>query len=320
MLSNRGFRLATAALVCYAALFPVLSVDVLVRLFARFEHQDRANLMLLVFFESTRILRSVIALALVALLLGRRVERRDARALVLFLLFGAIAYAIAFRGGGYVGAFQEWLTRTLMHLGATRRTLFTFFGDAWWSTWFALAALLRFSVLFPRPLELQWIHESGHIDRKGFMRGVPGAGLDVGAAARNALHRVIQRGWLDSRPVWITAALLAVVSVLLQRHPARPLLWFPLLAGIGLVITALRAGYVAGDSLEQRQIGWLGRGGLGALFFLVCAAMVALLGDGPIAASGVFLLLTLAPGTFIGALAIAILLDTRREAAVSGAV
>lgn len=306
MMTNGGFRLAVAALVGYAALFPVLSVDVMTRLLARLGHQDRANLALLTLFESTRALRSVFALTLVALLFGRHMGRRDARALVLFLLFGAVAYSITFRGGPYVGPFQEWLTVTLLDLGVSRPVLYTLFGDAWWQTWFALAALLRFSVLFPRPLDIEWIHESGREDRAGLMRGVPGAGVDVGAASRAALHRAIQRGWLNAAPVWSVAALAALISILLQQSPARPLLWIPLLFGAGLVITALRAGYVAGNESERGSIRWLGRGALGALILHLAAGMVAIL-NGPIAAAGVSLLLTIAAGTLIGAFAMAVL-------------
>lgn len=314
MLSNRGFRFAVAGLVCYAALFPVLSVDVLMRLFARFGHQDRANLALLVFFESTRFLRSGIALALVMLLLGRRVEFRYARALVLFLLFGALAYAMTFGGGGYVGPFQEWLTVTLREAGLSRAVLHTLFGYGWWPTWLALGALLRFSVLFPKPLEAGWINESGRADRAGFMRGVPGAGLDVGAATRATLLRAVQRGWLNAGPVWIICGAAALASIALRTHPARQLLWLPLLFGVGLVITALRAGFVAGDELERRQIRWLGRGALAGMLFFLAAGVVGLFGDGPAVAVGVFLLLTVAPGTLVAALAVAVLLDTRRPA------
>lgn len=306
MMTNRVFRLAVAALVGYAALFPVLSVDVMMRLLDRLGHQDRANLALLTLFESTRALRSVFALTLVALLFGRRIERRDARALVLFLLFGAVAYSITFRGGPYVGPFQEWLTVTLLDLGVSRPVLYTFFGDAWWQTWFALAALLRFSVLFPKPLDIEWIHESGREDRAGLMRGVPGAGVDVGAATRAALHRAIQRGWLNTAPVWSVAALAAIISILLQKNPARPLLWLPLLFGAGLVITALRASYVAGDESERSRIRWLGRGALGSLLIHLVAGMVAIL-DGPVAVAAVSLLLTIAVAILIGGFAMAVL-------------
>ena len=111
---QRTFRLLTVPVFLFALVFPLLAINVAARLLAHADIQDTGNLALLLTYELTRALIGLLAMGFALLLVLRKSDQPAARQLVWLLLFGSIAYAIAFGGGGYVGPFQEWLTRTLM--------------------------------------------------------------------------------------------------------------------------------------------------------------------------------------------------------------
>jgi hypothetical protein len=306
------FRLAVLPLLAYAILFAVLALDVVARLVAGAGHQEAGNLALLLFFESMRALRVLVGLSLVVLLLVRSVQRADARALALFLLFGVIAYAMAFAGGGYVGPFQEWLTGTLRAAGFSRSQLYVAFGYAPWPAWLALGGLIRFAMLFPTPLAPESVDRSGGRDRAGMLRSVPGAGADVGALFRKLAAAAMRRGVLRPLPIWSAVIVAAALSIALRTHAWRSFLWLPYLAGVAIAITCFRASYDAGDPDAKHRLRWIARGGLAALGLFMAAGLAGLR-SGPAGAVGVFVLLTLAPGALLLGLGLGVLQRRRSE-------
>jgi hypothetical protein len=293
-------------LVLYALLFPVLAIDVAARLIETAKTHDIGNLTLLLFAESTRALPALCGIALAVVAIARAKRNQHATSLALFLLLGVIAFAMVFRGGGYVGHFQEDFTRSLLSAGMPRGALLLLFGYPLWPAWLAAAALIRFAVLFPTPLTATEVDQSGIHDRAGMLRGTPGAGVDVGQVARNTLRSALQSGWLNALPVWTVALFGAFVSVLLRRSPVQKLMWIPLLIGIGVAITALRARYVAGDADTRLRLRWIARGTLAALAVFAVAGIMSV-GKSEGAAIAAFVLLTLAPTLLFGGLALALL-------------
>ena len=294
MTATQPARWTTLPVFLFALLFPVLAIDVVARLLAHADIQDKGNLALLVLYESTRALICLLAIAFAALLTLRRSGQRDARQLTWFLLFGSITYAVAIGGGGYVGPFQEWLTHTLMARGVSRRALLLIFGYPAWPAWLALAGLVRFSLLFPEPLSEESIARSGAEDRAGMMRSVPGAGVDVGRAARDFVVSLLRRGWLTNAKVWSVCAAGALLSVLLASSSLRSLLWLPYLALFAVALTAFRASYVAGGPDARRRIRLLARSAaFGAALFVLSG--IAGIGESVASEVAVFVLVTLAP-------------------------
>ncbi len=290
----RRFRLLIVPFFLFALLLPVLSLDVIARLLANFGTQDRGNLILLTFYEAMRALRGLLGLGAVAFIVVTRAEQTSARALAWLLLFGVIAFGLAFGGGGYVGPFQEWLTRFLLGHGVSRSVLLIAFGNPDWAAWLALAALVRFTLLFPEPLGEEVIEESGSEDRAGLLRSVPGAGLDVGSSARRLVVAAKKRGWLNEGPLWIACTIGGLLSIVLRASPAKPLLWIAFLVLLSVAITAVRASWVSGSPDARRRVRWLARSCLaGVLLFL--ASGVAGLTSGTASEIAVVVLISLAP-------------------------
>jgi hypothetical protein len=290
----RTFALVTLPVFFFALLPPALSIDVVTRLLANAEIQDKGNLALLVLYESTRALICLLGLTFAALLVRRRGAQPDARQLVWFLLFGVIAYAYVAGGGGYVGPFQEWLTRALMAWGFSRRVLYLVFGYPNWAAWLALAGLVRFSLLFPRPLSEESVAASGAQDRTGMMRSVPGAGFDVGRAARDFVVGAQRRGVLGGAQVWLACAVGALLSILMADSSLNVLLWLPYLAFFAVVLTALRASFVAGEADTRRRIWLLGRSATAGVLLFMLSALVGMR-EGVATEIASFVLVTMAP-------------------------
>ena len=290
----RTFALFTLPVFLFALLPPVLSIDVVTRLLANAEIQDKGNLALLVLYESTRALICLLGLGFAVLLVRRRAAQPYARQLVWFLLFGVIAYAYVAGGGGYVGAFQERLTGALMARGFSRRALYLVFGYPNWAAWLALAGLVRFSLLFPRQLSEESIAASGAQDRTGMMRSVPGAGLDVGRAARDFVVSAQRRGVLGGAQVWLACAFGALLSILMADSNLNVLLWLPYLAFFAVVLTALRASFVAGEADTRRRIRLLARWATAGVLLFAFSALLGM-GEGTVTEIASFVLVTMAP-------------------------
>jgi hypothetical protein len=318
----RTFALLTLPVFLFALLPPVLSIDVVTRLLADAAFQDKGNLALLVLYESTRALICLLGLGFAALLVLRRAEQPDARQLVWFLLFGVIAYAYVALGGGYVGPFQEWLTFTLMACGFSRPALYLLFGYPNWAAWLALGGLVRFSLLYPEPLSEESITASGAEDRAGMMRSVPGAGLDVGHAARDFVVAAHQRGLLGSAQVWLVCAAGAVLSLVLASSRLNLLLWLPYLALFTVALTALRASFVAGEPDTRQRIRVVGRSAAAGVLLFVLSALVGM-SEGTVTEIASFILVTMAPLAVLIGFAVALLpaarVDLPAPAAHAGA-
>ncbi|MGH7469102.1 MAG: hypothetical protein ACRENP_14190 [Longimicrobiales bacterium] len=312
MTSSHWFRLAVLPLLLYVALQPVLAVDVAAMLIGQWSLQEQGNVLLLLFFELTRGLRSLIGLALVALLLSRPTVSRAARALALFLLFGEMAYAMAFSSTGYAGPVQEWLTGLLLEAGMSRRALVIAFGYPDWALWLALAALLRFAVQFPTRLTVTDVEASGRHDRSGLMRQVPGAGIDIGMLFRHLAQNALRSGWLEPVAVWVAAWAAAILSVLLRGMPWKNLLWLPFVLGVAIAITCLRASYLNGDADARRSLLWITRGALAACVLFALAGLAGT-APGPAAEIITFVLLTCAPAALLIGLGLAVLQRTKSE-------
>ena len=312
MIPAKWFRLALLPLVLYVALYPVLALDVAGRLLSQWSIQEHGNVVLLLFFELTRGLRSIFGLALVALLAGKYAGQRSARLLALFLLFGEMAYGMAFSSTGYAGPFQEWLARTLLSSGVTRTQLAIVFAHAPWALWLSWAALLRFAVLFPVELTPTAVEESGARDRAGLLRGVPGAGIDIGSLFRRLAEGLLLRGMLAAAPVWTTGVTGALLSIALRGNRLAWLLWLPFALGLAVAVTCLRASYERGEDDSRRRLGWVARG---AVVGLACFALAGIVGVAQSVAAEitVFVLLAVAPCALLVGFGAAVLQRTRSE-------
>jgi hypothetical protein len=312
MTSSNWFRLAVLPLVLHVAIQPVLAADVAARLVVQWSIQDQANALLLLFFELSRGARCLIGLALVALLLGRKVITPHARALALFLLFGEMAYAMAFASTGFAGPLQERLSAFFIASGLSRPQLQIAFGYPDWALWLALAALIRFAVLFPEPLTLDAIEASGQNDRRGLLRQVPGAGADIGDWLRALTRRALRSGWLGGFAVWSMAVTGALLSVLLRGQMFKLVLWPPFALGLALAITSMRASYSSGEQDARIRLRWIARGALAGCAFFALAG-IAGMAAGRAAALSAFVLLTIAPGAVLFGLGMAVLQRRSRE-------
>lgn len=308
MRPENRFRLAVAPLLVYVLLFPVLSIDTVSRLISRVATQDVGNLVLLVYYELSRAFRTTFGAILILLLLTRAAHRREARVLVLFLLFGVLAYSMAFTGGGYVGPLQEWLSRTLLDAGLTRTHLLFLFGSPYWPLWLALPGLVGFATLFPTPLTAETV-QAATSARPGLLRGLPGAGLDVGALMRRFLAAALRRDWLGPHNLWTIGITGAAASLTLRNSPLRWTLLPLLLFALAVAITALHVGYVTGAADTRRRLRWLGRAGLLALL-LFAAGGLAFAGKTESAALAGFVLITLAPGVLMVGIGVAVIHET----------
>jgi hypothetical protein len=126
------------------------------------------------------------------------------------------------------------------------------------------------------------------------MRSVPGAGVDVGRAARDLVVSLQGRGWLSAGAVWIVCALGASLSVLLAGTSLRLLLWLPFLALFTVALTALRASYVASGSDARRRIRLLARSSAAGFLLFVLSGFAGI-GEGAASEVAVLVLATLAP-------------------------
>jgi hypothetical protein len=150
------------------------------------------------------------------------------------------------------------------------------------------------------------IEGSGAQDRAGLMRGVPGAGVDVGTLARRGLALALRRNWLSGPAVWLAAGTGALLSIVLRGSVLKPLLWLPFSLGVVVAITALRAAYVTGDADARVRLRWLAGGAMSAAVLFALAGLAGL-GESSIGTLSSFVLLTLAPAAFLIGLAVAVL-------------
>lgn len=307
-LQHWGFVVLAVSLLLFLALFPILTLDAVGKLLTRIATLEPGNLVLLLYLELSRAFTTIIAIAAALFLIVRSSRTADARALVLFFIFSALTYEKVFGTTSYPGPFQEHLTATLLNAGVSRSALVWLFGPVPWPLWLALAAALRFSVVFPYPpLSAAAIEESGRTDRRGMLRGAGIAGWDIGAGFRAVAKRTLAIGALRPLPLWTAAVLLIVITTLLPDN-ARAVLFAVAASFVtAMAITNLRASYNIISEAEKKRMRWLmlGFAAGGALF--VIAALPMLFFDDPIANIPALVLLMVAPAVIVVCMAMGVL-------------
>jgi hypothetical protein len=305
---HAAFLVIAALLLLFLAIFPVLTLDAVGKLFSKFAALDPGNFVLLLYLELSRAFTTVVAILAALWLVARSSRAADGRAIALFLMFSALTYEKIFGTTGYPGPFQEKLTLALLGAGVSREFLLWLFGPVPWSLWLVLAAALRFSVVFPHPpLSAAAIDESGKTDRRGALRGAGVAGLDVGAGFRSVAKKLLEMGALRPLPLWSTAVLLVVITTLLDRGARVALFAIAASLVTALAITNLRASYNVIDEAERKRMRWLMLGfALGGSLFLI-SALPLLFFDDPFASIPALVLLMVAPTVIMVCLAMGVM-------------
>jgi hypothetical protein len=303
-----GFLLIAIVLLLLLAVFPVLTIDAIGRLIARIRGLEPANFILVLYLELSRAFTTVVALLAALSLVIRSSRAADSRALALFLIFSALTYEKIFGTTGYPGPLQSKLTISLLNLGVDSSTLVWLFGPVPWSVWLALAAALRFSVVFPRPpLSAEAIDESGRHDRRGALRGAGLAGLDIGAAFRTIAKSGLRAGVFRPLPLWTAALVMTAITTVISDS-AR-LILFATAASLvtALAITNLRASYNVVAETEKARMRWLILGfSIGGALFLI-AALPLLFFNNTFATVPALVLLMLAPAIIVVCMALGVL-------------
>ena len=315
-LYHAGFILLAVLLLFFLALFPLLTLDAVGKLVSRASALEAGNFLLVLYLELSRAFTTMVALSAAISLVVRSARAADGRALALFLIFTALTYEKIFGTTGYPGPLQEKITTALLDAGISRATLLWLFGPVPWSLWLALAALLRFSVVFPRPpLSAAAIDASGRHDRQGMLRGAGIAGFDIGHAVRSISKHALAAGAFRPLPLWTSALILIVVSSV-TGATARLLLFVVAATCVtALAIANLRASYNVVAELERMRMRWLLLGFSAGSALFMMAALPLLFFDNPVANVPALVLLMLAPAVIMVCMAVAVLSRGELDAA-----
>ena len=303
-----AFTAAVILLLSFLALFPVLAIDAVGQLMARVAQLEAGNFLLILYLELSRAFTTVIALITAVALLLRSSREEDGRSLALFLIFIALTYEKISAVTVYPGPLQVKMVTMLLDAGVTRPFLAWVFGPAPWTLWLALAALLRFSVVFPRPpLSAEAIDASGINDRRGMLRGSGVAGMDIGAAFRDVAKKGLARGVFKTLPLYSAAIVMVIVTTITSSGIRLALLAVAALIAIALAVTNLRASYNIVVEEERRRARWLLLGfAAGAAIFMI-AALPLLFFDNTMANVPALMLLMLAPATIMVCMAMGVM-------------
>ena len=308
--AHAGFLIIATLLLIFLGIFPFLTFDAIGKLLSRMAALEPGNFLLVLYLELSRAFTTIVALFAAVSLVLKSKRGADARALALFLIFIALTYEKIFGTTGYPGPLQEKLAEALLGAGIRQDTLIWLFGPVPWSLWLALAALLRFSVVFPNPpLSPAAIDESGKHDRRGMLRGAGIAGLDIGAAFRGVSKRGLTIGAFRPVPLWTVAIILVVLTTITSATTR--IVAFAIAAAIvtSLAITNLRASYNVVADTEKARMRWLVLGfSIGAAIFMI-ASLPLLFFDDPMASVPALVLLMVAPAVVMVCLAVAVLYD-----------
>ena len=307
-LEHIAFLVIAGALLLLLALFPLLTADSIAKLVGRRAGLEAGNFALIFYLEVSRAFTTLVAVIAVIVLLIRSSRAADARALTLFLLFVGLTYEKIFGGTGYPGPMQESLTRWLLDNGVPRAGLMWLFGPVPWSIWLALAAIMRFSVVFPRPpLSAEIIDASAAHDRQGMMRGAGLAGMDIGAGFRRISKTLLASGAFKPVPLWTTAIMLIVITTILDRSARIILFATAASLVLALVITNLRASYNVVAPEEKARMRWLALGFLAAAGLFVLASVPLLFMDNPVTTVSALVLIMIAPAVIMICMAMAVI-------------
>ncbi|HEX6065839.1 MAG TPA: hypothetical protein VFZ04_16520 [Longimicrobiales bacterium] len=307
-LEHIAFLVVAGVLLLLLALFPLLTTDSIAKLFSRRTGLEAGNFALIFYLEVSRAFTTLVAVVAVVVLLIRSSRGADARALTLFLLFVGLTYEKIFGGIGYPGPMQEALTHWLLDHGVPRAGIVWLFGPVPWSIWLALAAIMRFSVVFPRPpLSAEIIDASAAHDRKGIMRGAGLAGMDIGAGFRRIAKTLLASGAFRPLPLWTTAIVLIVITTVLDRTARIILFATAASLVLALVITNLRASYNVVAPQERARMRWLVLGFLAAGALFVLASVPLLFMENPVTTVSALVLIMIAPAVIMICMAMAVI-------------
>jgi hypothetical protein len=266
------------ALILYATFFIFLSVDVLLRVWEWRSRLESSDVGTLFFFEASR---SVVTVAMIALLLYMLVCRSGSRwqPLMVALGFLAVWHTKAFGYSGFPGEYQERLALWLRAHHIATWLLAVVFGSPTWALWAAVAALVRFSTVFPSRVTPATIRASGSADRTGILGGSGVAGLDLGVLFRALSAAALQRGMLRPRILGSIAVIWSIAFQIAGKHLVVQIAG-ALLTGLamGVVITNMRASQPTHTAI------WLGRAVLAGsgLFAMSAAATFLMRGGSPL--------------------------------------
>ena len=310
-----AFTVVVIILFAFLALFPVLTLDAVSKLMARVALMEPGNFLLVLYLELSRAFTTIIALITAFVLVLRSSKDADGRSLALFLIFIALTYEKISAVIVYPGPLQVKMVTALLEAGVTRPVLTWIFGPVPWTLWFALAAMLRFSVVFPRPpLSAEAIDASGLNDRRGMMRGSGVAGLDIGAAFRDFAKRGLARGAFKALPLYGAALVMVVVTTFTTSAVRTALLAIAALVAVALAVTNLRASYNIVVESERRGARWLLLGfAAGSAIFLI-ASVPLLFFDNTMANVPALMLLMLAPATIMICMAMGVVYNGGMDA------
>jgi hypothetical protein len=315
-IEHAAFIALVVVLLAFLAVFPVLTFDAIGKLFSRAATLEPGNFILILYLELSRAFTTVVAILAAVSLLWRSSRSGDGRALALFFIFVALTYEKIFGTTGYPGPLQEKLTFALLDAGVPRNWLTWLFGPVPWTLWLAIAAALRFSVVFPYPpLSAEAIAASGQHDRRGMLRGAGVAGMDIGAAFRIVAQKGLALGAFRAVPVWVTAVLLIAVTNV-TTATTRLVLFIVVASLVGaLAITNLRASYMMVAEKEKRRMRWLIFGFAAGCAIFMIAALPLLFFDNPIANVPALVLLMVGPAVVMICMAVAVLYSGAVDAA-----
>ncbi|HET9439949.1 MAG TPA: hypothetical protein VFO52_07245, partial [Longimicrobiales bacterium] len=141
----------------------------------------------------------------------------------------------------------------------------------------------------------------------GMLRGSGVAGADIGRAFRAISKRALAAGAFRPLPLWLGAFGLIAITTLLSGSARTTLVAILSILAVALVITNLRAAYLAAGEFEQRRMRWLVLGFVTAGAILLIASLPLLFFQEPLAQIPALVLLMLAPAAIIVGLAMAVL-------------
>jgi hypothetical protein len=244
-------------------------------------------------------------ITLIGILLAARIlhraEMTSGRFFGWLIAFLTLWYTKTFGFGNFPGPFQSWLAERLFELGMTRGIAILVFASPAWAAWLTLGAALRLSVSYPRDITPSDIAAPGTRDRRGLMRSVAFAGLDVGLAWRRLAAAGVDRGLLRGGIVWPACLGIGIAASMLPDQ--RLLFLIPFACGTAVVVTNLRAGLDISNALQRRRMLWMMQAGITALLAFGLAGVLSF-ADDPMAAFLSFAISAIAPLAVLTGIAI----------------
>ena len=300
-----AFRVLAALAFVYALIFPLLTIDSLVLLFSRPQAYETGNFLVILFLEVTRLFTTLVGIGVAAYLLVRASERAEGRALAIFLLFVTITYE-KLLGGGVIGPVQDSAARALTGGGVPAPLLKLLFGPQVWTAWIAIAALLRFSAVFPRPLEAESLDASGHADRRGFLRGSAVAGADIGAWFRSLSRWLLERKAFAPIPLAVFAIIMSALHVIAAGRLHAAVFWAVAVIALFVAITNVRGAYTASDDTGRARTAWITLGLVLGLFMFLTSTVAYVLIPATLARALAFGLMMIIPAVIMSCLALSV--------------